>query len=173
MMVGYDVVFHQCEYGQSIPGLEGLVKKPTQVRTTKWSMKTGLRRICSGDHEHTRLGSSRASGTESYSEELAAKLAELMMADPSVEDEAAFPRYFEEAYRAEDVTTSCTAPAAAASGSASAEVRGLTGSVDRSVRLLWPRRRRRAVINAALALQSRTPTSFGLSTTPRRSRLPQ
>ena len=90
MMVGYDVVFHQCEYGHSIPGLEGLVKNPAQVRTTKWSMKTGLRRICSGDHEHTRLEGSRLGGdhrtgrAENYSEKLADKLTELMMADVSI-----------------------------------------------------------------------------------------
>ena len=84
--VGHDVVFHQCEYGQSLSGLEGLVKKHTQVRTTKW-MKTGLRRICSGDHEHTRLEGSRLGGdhrtgrTENYSEKLADKFTELMMAD--------------------------------------------------------------------------------------------
>ena len=120
MMVGHDVVFHQCEYGQSLSGLEGLVKKHTQVRTTKW-MKTGLRRICSGDHEHTRLEGSRLGGdhrtgrTENYSEKLADKFTELMMADASAEDEAAFPHLR---------TASATGPAVSASGSASAEVHG-------------------------------------------------
>ena len=30
-LVDYDVIFHQCEYGQSVPGLEGLLKEPMQV----------------------------------------------------------------------------------------------------------------------------------------------
>ena len=96
------------------------------------------------------------------------------MADPSAEDEAAFshPRCFEEVCPAEDVIASGTAFAAAASGSACAEV-GLTDSVDGSVHILWPQHRRHALIIATRAPQSRTPTSFGLDMTPRRSRLPQ
>ena len=82
-------------------------------------MKTRLRRICSGNHEHARLEAGR--GTENYPEELADKLAQLMTADWTAEDEAALPhpRYVEEAYPAEDVAASDTASAATTSGTAS------------------------------------------------------
>ena len=88
-------------------------------------MKTRLRRICSGNHEHARLeagGSSQTGGAERYSEELADKLAQLMTADWTAEGEAALPhpRYVEEAYPAEDVAASDTASAATTSGTASA-----------------------------------------------------
>ena len=148
------------------------MKKPTQVRTTKWNIKQGfvasiaatmnillffhvrtnaddmpaLQLITIDDYmqcpasvvkkSHPGAGN-RTGGAENYSVEQT-RGAELVMADPSGEDEPAFPWYFEEAYAAEDVTASSTAPAAAHSGSAPAEVRGPTDSVDGSVRLLWP-----------------------------------
>ena len=45
MMVGYDVVFHQCEYGQTIPGVEGLVKMPTQVPALEEDLESMANRV--------------------------------------------------------------------------------------------------------------------------------
>ena len=121
----------------------------------------------------------RTGGTENYSEALADKLAELMMADQTTEEETAFPhpRCFEEVYPAEDMTASNTASAAASDSfrCGSAEARGVTFGPTQEDSVGWIGVRVGPLVATAagmpsLAPQPKSSASFGRSPSQTRSR---
>ena len=93
-MRGYDVLFDQCSFGLTVPNTEGLVKKPTRVRSTKWRLVEALRpRLCTGRHPHVVLsgnvpgmGMAKTKFVENYPRSMARELARVLMIPDFEED---------------------------------------------------------------------------------------
>ncbi|CAK0792453.1 unnamed protein product [Prorocentrum cordatum] len=102
-MEGYDTFVDQCAYGLKALDRDGRrigpIKKPTNVRTTKYKMHEGLWRRCSCKEKHVMLeGAHNRRGVENYPRSMAFQAAICIVDDPQNESSYAVEEMTQEEF---------------------------------------------------------------------------